>query len=172
MDKTNQINIIVTNLEELKEAEEIYKSCLYFTEDDINGLRHPSLKFGLYNWNLNDAFNNRVSQIITAIEEIEVKLKNYKDGKVDLKKEEEQLKDYKNNLIKFKNESNSNRHYYQEYLIYTAKRADTLKTDTAKYVYLKTSEDIINIQIKFFLKCEKYFILIKEHLKEIKLYLK
>ena len=48
--------------------------------------------------------------------------------------------------------------------------ADTLNDDTAKKVYIQSSEEVIKIEINIYLNHEKSLILIKERINDLKTY--
>ena len=60
--------------------------------------------------------------------------------------------------------------FYRKYLTNLAKKADTLNDDTAKKVYIQSSEEVIKIEINIYLNYEKSLILIKERINYLKTY--
>ena len=60
--------------------------------------------------------------------------------------------------------------FYRKYLTNLAKKADTLNDDTAKKVYIQSSEEVIKIEINIYLNYEKSLILIKERINDLKTY--
>lgn len=56
MEEKEQMNNTSTNIEELRKAEELYKSCLIITEEDLKYIEHPSLKYAIYSLNIYEAF--------------------------------------------------------------------------------------------------------------------
>ena len=51
--------------------------------------------------------------------------------------------------------------YYNDYLIKSAKRYNTLSDETTKNIYVSTSELIIDERIKYLIKYEKTFYYLK-----------
>ena len=56
-------------------------------------------------------------------------------------------------------EANEAYDFYSVYLGKVAKEYDDLNNNLTKNVYVKSSEEIIFAQIKYYLKCEKYFLI-------------
>ena len=44
-----------TNIIELKEAEELYNNCLVITEEELEVLSYPSLRYALYSYHIKEA---------------------------------------------------------------------------------------------------------------------
>ena len=84
------------------------------------------MKYHACSWNLFQAFNERINQIKTLINNIKEDLKDYKDHKIDKIKEKEKAKldEMMKNLFSFEKEADDGYKYYREYLITLAKRAD------------------------------------------------
>ena len=70
----------------------------------------------------------------------------------------------------FKKEAKNSYDFYRKYLTNLAKKADTLNDDTAKKVYIQSSEEVIKIEINIYLNYEKSLILIKERINYLKTY--
>ena len=70
----------------------------------------------------------------------------------------------------FKKEAKNSYDFYRKYLTNLAKKADTLNDDTAKKVYIQSSEEVIKIEINIYLNYEKSLILIKERINDLKTY--
>ena len=70
----------------------------------------------------------------------------------------------------FKKEAENSYEFYRKYLTNLAKKADTLNDDTAKKVYIQSSEEVIKIEINIYLNYEKSLILIKERINDLKTY--
>ena len=70
----------------------------------------------------------------------------------------------------FKKEAKNSYDFYKKYLTNLAKKADTLNDDTAKKVYIQSSEEVIKIEINIYLNYEKSLILIKERINYLKTY--
>lgn len=158
-----------TSIEELKKAEEYYKQALYVTKEEMEIAQKPSLVYALYTLHLLYAFRDRVEQIDNDIKDIEQKLNSCKSDKFDAKRIKENLSNYKDILNPIKKEAEENYLFYRTYLAKTAKKADTLNDITVNNVYIKTSEEVVKIQINNYLKYEKSFLLIKENLNKIKI---
>ena len=159
-----------TDINELKVVEEKYKECLFATESEIIDVKHPSLIYGIYSINLLYTFRDRIQEIENSINDIQEKLNNYKGSKLDIRKEIENLNENKNKLDSFKKEAKNSYDFYKKYLTNLAKKADTLNDDTAKKVYIQSSEEVIKIEINIYLNYEKSLILIKERINDLKTY--
>jgi hypothetical protein len=168
MEDKELMNNMSTNIEELREAEELYKNCLIVTEEELKYLAHPSLKYAVYSFNINEAFQARIEKMITSIEDIKKKLNKNINNELDITKEKEKLDEFINKLNIFKKESEELFCSYDVYLVKVAKSANTIKNDIAKNIYIKTSEEIINMQIKYNIKCEKSLILFKDYINNLK----
>ena len=82
------LNIPIDNTsEELKEAVNIYKKCLYAKEKDLNTVKFPSLKYNICFWYLLSTFIKRINQIRADIKEIKIKLFDYEGIEIDKLKE-------------------------------------------------------------------------------------
>jgi hypothetical protein len=168
MEDKELMNNMSTNIEELREAEELYKNCLIVTEEELKYLAHPSLKYAVYSFNINEAFQARIEKMITSIKDIKKKLNKNINNELDITKEKEKLDEFINKLNIFKKESEELFCSYDVYLVKVAKSANTIKNDIAKNIYIKTSEEIINMQIKYNIKCEKSLILFKDYINNLK----
>ena len=168
MEDKELMNNMSTNIEELREAEELYKNCLIVTEEELKYLAHPSLKYAVYSFNINEAFQARIEKMITSIEDIKKKLNKNINNELDITKEKEKLDEFINKLNIFKKESEELFCSYDVYLVKVAKSANTIKNDIAKNIYIKTSEEIINMQIKYNIRCEKSLILFKDYINNLK----
>jgi len=162
------INYYFGNFKELEEAEEIYEKCLYINEEELKNIKHPSLKYIIYSWKLIDAFKDRINQIKKDIIEIKEKLKNYKGVKIEVINENNKLNEYMNKLFQYEKEIDQTYNYFEDYLVTTAKKSDVLKSETAKNVYIKTSEDILNSFFKYIIRCEKQFLIFKDNIIKLK----
>ena len=168
MEDKELMNTMSTNIEELREAEELYKNCLIVTEEELKYLASPSLKYAVYSFNINEAFQARIEKMITSIEDIKKKLNKNINNELDITKEKEKLDEFINKLNIFKKESEELFSSYTEYLAKVAKSANTIRNDIAKNIYIKTSEEIINMQIKYNIRCEKSLILFKDYINNLK----
>jgi len=162
------VNYYFGNFKELEEAEKIYEKCFYANEKELNDIKHPSLKYIIYSWKLIDAFKDRINQIKTDIIEIKEKLKNYKGVKIDVINENNKLDEFMNKLFQNEKEIDQTYNYFEDYLVTTAKKSDVLKNETAKNVYIKTSEDILNSFFKEIIRCEKQFLIFKDNIIKLK----
>ena len=168
MEDKELMNTMSTNIEELREAEELYKNCLIVTEEELKYLAHPSLKYAVYSFNIYQAFQARIEKMITSIKDIKKKLNKNINNELDITKEKEKLDEFINKLNIFKKESEELFCSYDVYLVKVAKSANTIKNDIAKNIYIKTSEEIINMQIKYNIRCEKSLILFKDYINNLK----
>ena len=151
--------------DELKDAANIYKNCI-----NLNGiklLKSPSLKYGLYYLHLFEAFTKRRERLKTEIEKLKEKLKNYKGDKIDINKEMIRLDDISSKLEVFGKEAKELFDFELTYLGKVAKKYDTIKDDTVKSIYVNSSEEVIISRIKYYISCEKHFLVINDIIKQL-----
>jgi hypothetical protein len=142
----------------LSEIEQEYNKCL--TPESIGDIKIPSLKYAFYNLDLKITFLKKIKIIQTNIEKVQKSLSN--KNNVDKIKETEQLNNIKAKLFSFEKETIEKYELNKNYLVNLAKRADKLKNPVADRVYINASEDIIQSVIKYYINCEKYFILFND----------
>ena len=151
--------------DELKDAANIYKNCI-----NLNGiklLKSPSLKYGLYYLHLFEAFTKRRKRLKTEIEKLKEKLKNYKGDKIDINKEMIRLNDISSKLEAFGKEAKELFDFDLTYLGKVAKKYDTIKDDTVKSIYVNSSEEVVISRIKYYISCEKHFLVINDIIKQL-----
>ena len=151
--------------DELKDAANIYKNCI-----NLNGiklLKSPSLKYGLYYLNLFEVFTERRERLKTEIEKLKEKLKNYKGDKIDINKEMIRLDDISSKLEAFGKEAKELFDFELTYLGKVAKKYDTIKDDTVKSIYVNSSEEVVISRIKYYISCEKHFLVINDIIKQL-----
>ena len=151
--------------DELKDAANIYKNCI-----NLNGiklLKSPSLKYGLYYLHLFEAFTKRRERLKTEIEKLKEKLKNYKGDKIDINKEMIRLDDISSKLEILGKEAKEFYDFELTYLGKVAKKYDTIKDDTVKSIYVNSSEEVIISRIKYYISCEKHFLVINDIIKQL-----
>ena len=151
--------------DELKDVANIYKNCI-----NLNGiklLKSPSLKYGLYYLHLFEAFTKRRERLKTEIEKLKEKLKNYKGDKIDINKEMIRLDDISSKLETFGKEAKELFDFDLTYLGKVAKKYDTIKDDTVKSIYVNSSEEVIISRIKYYISCEKHFLVINDIIKQL-----
>ena len=151
--------------DELKDAANIYKNCI-----NLNGiklLKSPSLKYGLYYLHLFEAFTKRRERLKTEIEKLKEKLKNYKGDKIDINKEMIRLNDISSKLETFGKEAKELFDIDLTYLGKVAKKYDTIKDDTVKRIYVNSSEEVVISRIKYYISCEKHFLVINDIIKQL-----
>ena len=151
--------------DELKDAANIYKNCI-----NLNGiklLKSPSLKYGLYYLHLFEAFTKRRKRLKTEIEKLKEKLKNYKGDKIDINKEMIRLDDISSKLETFGKEAKELFDIDLTYLGKVAKKYDTIKDDTVKSIYVNSSEEVVISRIKYYISCEKHFLVINDIIKQL-----
>ena len=165
MENGIELSKVLDTPDELKDAANIYYKCINL--NGIKSLKSPSLKYSLYNWNLFEAFNFRRERLKTEIEKLKERLKNYKGDKLDINKEMIRLDDISSKLETFGKESNETFDFYCKYLGKLAKKYDTIIDDTVKSVYINSSEEVIFSRIKYYIKCEKYFLIYNEIIKQL-----
>lgn len=56
MEDKELMNNMSTNIEELREAEELNKNCLIVTEEELKYIVNPSLKYAVYSFNIYQLF--------------------------------------------------------------------------------------------------------------------
>ena len=151
--------------DELKDVANIYKNCI-----NLNGiklLKSPSLKYGLYYLHLFEAFTKRRERLKTEIEKLKEKLKNYKGDKIDINKEMIRLNDISSKLETFGKEAKELFDFDLTYLGKVAKKYDTIKDDTVKSIYVNSSEEVVISRIKYYISCEKHFLVINDIIKQL-----
>ena len=151
--------------DELKDVANIYYKCINL--NGIESLKSPSLKYGLYNLHLFEAFNIRRERLKTEIEKLKEKLKNYKGDKIDINKEMIRLDDISSKLETFGKEAKESFDFYCKYLGKTAKKYDTIIDEKVKNIYINSSEEVIFSRIKYYINCEKYFLIYNEIIKQL-----
>lgn len=82
-DKIEKDNNISDTVNVIQEAEEYYKKCLIFTQQDLKQVKTPYLKYAIYNLNLLEAYETKINKIKDSIKELTEKLDNYKGNKID-----------------------------------------------------------------------------------------
>ena len=151
--------------DELKDVANIYKNCI-----NLNGiklLKSPSLKYGLYYLHLFEAFTKRRERLKTEIEKLKEKLKNYKGDKIDINKEMIRLDDISSKLEILGKEAKEFYDFDLTYLGKVAKKYDTIKDDTIKSIYVNSSEEVVISRIKYYISCEKHFLVINDIIKQL-----
>ena len=73
MEDKIELGKVLNTYEELHEAALIYENCINL--DDLEYLVSPLLKYALYNFNLLEAFKDRLKSISTDIENLKKNLK-------------------------------------------------------------------------------------------------
>ena len=151
--------------DELKDAANIYYNCINL--NGIETLKSPSLKYSLYSLHLFEAFKIRNERLKTEIEKLKERLKNYKGNKFDINKEMIRLDDISSKLEVFGKEAKEFFDFDLTYLGKVAKKYDTIKDDTVKSIYINSSEEVIFSRIKYYINCEKYFLIYNEIIKQL-----
>ena len=160
MENGIELRKVLDTHDELKDVANIYYKCI-----NLNGIE--SLKYSLYNWHLFEAFNIRRERLKTEIDKLKERLKNYKGNKLDINKEMIRLDDISSKLETFGKESKESFDFYCKYLGRTAKKYDTIIDDTVKSIYVNSSEEVIFSRIKYYINCEKYFLIYNEIIKQL-----
>ena len=168
MEDQIELNKVLNTYEDLKEIAQFYYN--WITLDNIKTVKSPSLKYGFYNMNLLNAFLERINIMNTDIEKLKESLKHYSGNKVDVSEETKKLDEISNKLNLFEKESFDEYDFNKIYLVTVAKNYDILKTDIAKNIFIKSSEDKINSRIKYYLKCEKSFLIFNDIIKQFKMF--
>lgn len=169
MELKDKIRNAFGNFKELKEVEEIYIKCLDAKDEDYKSTQqYPSLKYTVYTMLFYVSFHDRIYKLVDDFVKFKEKLKDYKDVKVNTNKEIEKLDETINKLISFNEEAYKMFDYYELYMTALARESDKLKNETAKNIYINTSEEIILLQIKSYLKYEKYLLIFNDNIKNLK----
>ena len=151
--------------DELKDVANIYYKCINL--NGIKSLKSPSLKYGLYHMHLFETFTKRRERLKTEIEKLKEKLKNYKGDKIDINKEMIRLNDISSKLETFGKEAKELFDIDLTYLGKVAKKYDTIKDDTVKSIYVNSSEEVVISRIKYYISCEKHFLVINDIIKQL-----
>ena len=166
MEDKIELNKILNTYEELKEVALLYNNSINLK--DIKYLVSPSLKYALYNLNLFEIFEARLKSIRTDIENIIKNLKNYKGREIDVIEENKRLDEASEMIRKFESEANDAYDFYRVYLAKVTKKYDDLNDISSKKVYVKSSEEIIFSRMKYYLVCEKYFLIYSDIIKQLR----
>ena len=151
--------------DELKDVANIYYKCINL--NGIKTLKSPSLKYGLYHMHLFETFTKRRERLKAEIEKLKEKLKNYKGDKIDINKEMIRLDDISSKLEVFGKEAKEFYDFELTYLGKVAKKYDTIKDDTIKSIYVNSSEEVVLSRIKYYISCEKHFLVINDIIKQL-----
>ena len=165
MENEIELNKVLDTPDELKDVANIYYKCINL--NGIESLKSPSLKYGLYNLHLFEAFNIKRERLKTEIEKLKEKLKNYKGDKIDINKEMIRLNDISSKLETFGKEAKELFDIDLTYLGKVAKKYDTIKDDTVKSIYVNSSEEVVISRIKYYISCEKHFLVINDIIKQL-----
>ena len=149
MEDKIELGKVLNTYEELHEAALIYENCINL--DDLEYLVSPLLKYALFQFNLFEAFKDRLTSLSNDIENLKNKLKICKREKIDVNKEIKRLDVFSDVLRKFEMEANEAYDFYSFYLGKVAKEYDDLNNNLTKNVYVKSSEEIIFALIKYYL---------------------
>ena len=165
MENEIELRKVLDTPDELKDAANIYYKCINL--NGIKGLKSPSLKYGLYHMHLFETFTKRRERLKAEIEKLKEKLKNYKGDKIDINKEMIRLDDISSKLEILGKEAKEFYDFELTYLGKVAKKYDTIKDDTIKSIYVNSSEEVVISRIKYYISCEKYFLVINDIIKQL-----
>ena len=165
MENKIELSKVLDIPDELKDAANIYYKCINL--NGIESLKSPSLKYSLYSLHLFKTFNIRRERLKTEIEKLKERLKNYKGNKLDINKEMIRLDEISSKLETFGKEAKESFDFYCKYLGKTAKKYDTIIDDTIKSIYINSSEEVIFSRIKYYINCEKYFLIYNDIIKQL-----
>ena len=70
-------------------------------------------------------------------------------------------------MLSFKKEVYEGFSYYSDYMTNLARESDRLDNETAKNLYINSSEDIIILKIKNYLKYERNLLIINDNIKQL-----
>ena len=150
MENGIELRKVLDTHDELKDVANIYYKCINL--NGIESLKSPSLKYSLYNLHLFEAFKIRNERLKTEIGKLKERLKNYKGNKLDINKEMIRLDDISSKLETFGKESKESFDFYCKYL---------------GSIYVNSSEEVIFSRIKYYINCEKYFLIYNEIIKQL-----
>ena len=170
MEDKIELNKILNTYEELKEVALLYNNSINLK--DIKYLVSPLLKCALYNLNLFKVFDARLKSIRTDIENIKKNLKNYKGKEIEVIEENKRLDEASEVIRKFESEAKDAYDFYKVYLAKVAKKYEELNNISSKKVYVKSSEEIIFSRMKYYLVCEKYFLIYNDIITQLRRFLK
>ena len=165
MENEIELRKVLDTPDELKDAANIYYKCINL--NGIKTLKSPSLKYGLYHMHLFETFTKRRERLKAEIEKLKEKLKNYKGDKIDINKEMIRLDDISSKLEILGKEAKEFYDFELTYLGKVAKKYDTIIDDTVKGIYVNSSEEVIFSRIKYYINCEKYFLIYNEIIKQL-----
>ena len=165
MENEIELRKVLDTPDELKDAANIYYKCINL--NGIKGLKSPSLKYGLYHMHLFETFTKRRERLKAEIEKLKEKLKNYKGDKIDINKEMIRLDDISSKLEILGKEAKEFYDFELTYLGKVAKKYDTIKDDTVKSIYVNSSEEVVISRIKYYISCEKHFLVINDIIKQL-----
>ena len=165
MENGIELRKVLDTHDELKDVANIYYKCINL--NGIESLKSPSLKYSLYNLHLFEAFKIRNERLKTEIGKLKERLKNYKGNKLDINKEMIRLDEISSKLETFGKESKESFDFYCKYLGKTAKKYDTIIDEKVKNIYINSSEEVIFSRIKYYINCEKYFLIYNEIIKQL-----
>ena len=166
MEDKIQLDKVLSTYEELKEVALLYNNSINLEKSKY--LISPSLKYALFNFNLFKVFKARLKDINNDIENIKKNLKAYKGKEIDINEEKKRLDEASEMLRKFENEAKETYDVYKVYLAKVARKYDELNNIASKKVYIKSSEEIIFSRIKYYLECEKYFLIYNDIINQLK----
>ena len=165
MENEIELRKVLDTPDELKDAANIYYKCINL--NGIKSLKSPSLKYGLYHMHLFETFTKRRERLKAEIEKLKEKLKNYKGDKIDINKEMIRLDDISSKLEILGKEAKEFYDFDITYLGKVAKKYDTIKDDTVKSIYVNSSEEVVISRIKYYISCEKHFLVINDIIKQL-----
>ena len=168
MKAKKEIDTFFDKFEELNDKRCIYNNC--FTLDNRVKNDYPSLKYANYHMNFFNAFHNDLIALKRDAKKLLVQLNNYKGDKINTPQEKEKINKIISELIEINKNEDNEYEYYDKFLAVIAKNYDTFKTKESEDIYKNTSEDILYIRIKNFLKYEKTFIIFKEIINKLNNY--
>ena len=165
MENGIELRKVLDTHDELKDVANIYYKCINL--NGIKTLKSPSLKYGLYHMHLFETFTKRRERLKAEIEKLKEKLKNYKGDKIDINKEMIRLDDISSKLEILGKEAKEFYDFDLTYLGKVAKKYDTIKDDTVKSIYVNSSEEVVISRIKYYISCEKHFLVINDIIKQL-----
>ena len=166
MEDKIELSKVLNTHEELKEVALLYNNSINL--ENSKYLVSPSLKYALFNFNLFNLFKARLKNICYDIENLKKNLNNYKGKEIDVNEEKKRLDEASEVLRKFENESKETYDVYKVYLAKVSRKYDELNNISSKKIYVKSSEEIIFSRIKYYLMCEKYFLIYNDIITQLR----
>lgn len=157
---------ISNSIPELQQRIESYYGSLTLNGfEDVQKI--PSLKYCVYSYKISNIFLNKIEQIKKDIRELKKRLKDCSGVLLDIANENKKLDSIENDLNSLFKKELDEELFFRDYMVSVAKHFDVMNSENAKKVYVDSSEEIIESRIRYFLKCEKKFLLYNDIINQI-----